>query len=101
MIPRLGQIPSEVAYPIVETVPYFTLLPSLVATVKDAISVIPASFAQTYAKLMPIRMFRPPINLPEHNLIMVWARNQDKDPALCWLRETIRVTAQGVVVAPD
>jgi LysR family nod box-dependent transcriptional activator len=71
-------------------VPYFTLLPKLVTTVKDAIAVIPASLALTYANQLPIRMFRPPIDFPEHNLILVWARSLDRDPAICWLRDTIR-----------
>jgi LysR family nod box-dependent transcriptional activator len=77
-------------------VPYFTLLPRLVTTVKDAIAVIPASLARTYAEQLPIRMFRPPIDFPEHNLIMVWARSLDRDPAICWLRDTIRLAGQHV-----
>lgn len=71
-------------------VPYFTLLPNLVASIKDSIAVIPASLAQTYVGQLPIRAFRPPIDFPEHNLILVWARSLDRDPAIGWLRELIR-----------
>lgn len=80
-------------------VPYFTLLPNLVTIVKDAISVVPASVAHHYSKILPIRSFRPPIEFRAHNLVMVWARSREKDPELCWLRDAICDAAKRVAVS--
>jgi LysR family nod box-dependent transcriptional activator len=77
-------------------VPYFTLLPNLVVSVADAIALVPATLAVEYAKLFPIRTFRPPIDFPSHDLIMVWARSRERDPELCWLRQVIRQSARRV-----
>jgi LysR family nod box-dependent transcriptional activator len=71
-------------------VPNFTLLPKLVSKVNEAIAVIPESLARLWTGQLPIRMFRPPVDFPEHNLILVWARSLDKDPAITWLRQTLR-----------
>lgn len=77
-------------------VPYFTLLPRMVTRIPDAIAVIPQSLAQMYAGELPIRMFRPPVDFPEHNLILVWARTLDRDPAISWLRDVFRTAGRRI-----
>ncbi|MBV2205682.1 MAG: LysR family transcriptional regulator [Pseudomonas sp.] len=82
-------------------VPYFTLLPSLVTSISDSISVVPASLACQYAKIFPIRTFRPPVDFPTHNLVMVWGCHRSNAPELVWLRELIRQAAQQVITDLD
>ncbi len=79
-------------------VPYFTLLPQFVCSMKDAVAVVPASLAHHYARFFPIRWFKPPIEFPEHNLVMIWARTRDREPDLCWLRNALMECASSVSV---
>lgn len=82
-------------------VPYFTLLPELVISMKEAIAVIPSSLASHYAKNLPIRTFAPPLDFPPHNLVMIWARHRDRSPELSWLRGTIRQAAEKISTRTD
>lgn len=77
-------------------VPYFTLLPQFVCSMKGAVAVVPASLANHYSKAFPIRSFKPPIEFPEHSLVMVWARTRDREPDLCWLRNALMDCASSV-----
>lgn len=81
-------------------VPYFTLLPDLVASMHDAISVIPSSLAYHYAKNHPIRTFEPPLEFPPHNLVMIWARNRERSSELSWLRNIIHQAARSLNTEP-
>lgn len=77
-------------------VPYFTLLPNLVCSMRNGVAVVPASLAAHYRKILPIRTFRPPIEFPPHNLALVWTKNRARDPALTWLRNTLLGAARRV-----
>jgi LysR family transcriptional regulator, nod-box dependent transcriptional activator len=68
----------------------FTILPRLVTAVDQSVAVVPEALARLWEKDLPIRIFRPPIDFPEHNLILLWARTHDRDPAVIWLRQTLR-----------
>lgn len=78
-------------------VPNFTMLPMLVTDMKDAISVVPESLAIQFMKLFPIRIFTPPIEFPSHNLLMIWGKSRHTKPEHMWLREMIRLSADGLM----
>lgn len=70
-------------------VPYFTLLPQLVVGT-SMIGLIPRSLARHYERTFEIDIFRPPYELPQMNLVMIWAHSREAYPDLRWLRETLR-----------
>ena len=42
--------------------------------------------ARTYARTLPIRVLKPPLELPDFPISMVWHPRSDKDAAHMWLR---------------
>ena len=73
---------------------YFMAAPLLVAST-DLIFTGPAMLIDYFAKLVPLRVLRPPISLPTYAEEMYWHERYDADPSHRWLRELIvRVTSQ-------
>lgn len=75
-------------------VPYFTLLPQLVIGT-DIIGLVPRSTARHYVQFFEIDIFKPPFELPQMNLVMIWARSRDTYPDLTWLRQMVRQASSG------
>jgi len=76
-------------------VPYFTLLPQLVVDT-DIIGLVPRSLALHYIRIFEIDIFTPPFELPQMNLVMIWARSRDAYPDLTWLRRMVRQASSDV-----
>jgi LysR family transcriptional regulator, nod-box dependent transcriptional activator len=74
----------------------FIVLPKLVTEVENSIAVIPGALARLWQQNLPIRAFQPPIDFPEHNLILLWARAHDRDPAVTWLRQILRDAGRAI-----
>lgn len=55
----------------------------------DLIATVPAPIARYYAKFLEIKVFDPPIALPEHDIIQYWNKENHTDPAHRWFRALV------------
>ena len=74
----------------------FTLLPQLVAGT-DLIATMHERLARKYAKLFPLRLIPPPMQIPTLTECVQWHKYHDFDPGILWLR---RLLAQSVAEPP-
>lgn len=74
-------------------IPYFTLLPGLVAK-SDLIGIVPQSLAASYARQTPLDVFTPPLDLPPLELVMIWAKNRTAHEDLTWLRRSVETAIE-------
>lgn len=70
------------------TVPHFLVVPFIVAQ-SDMIGVLDASMAQAFAKPLNLQIFDVPLPAGDFDVIQMWHRLNDNDPAQKWLREMI------------
>lgn len=70
----------------------FSIVPYMVATSR-LVGIIQAKLAEIAARTLPIRMFRPPFQMPVLNEIMLWHSRHLQDPAHAWLRSVLREVA--------
>ncbi|MBC3362848.1 LysR family transcriptional regulator [Pseudomonas sp. SWRI154] len=70
---------------VVLTVPQFSALPVLLAR-SDLIAIVPDYVARAMAQTTGLRAEPAPIQLPEHELSMVWRGTSHNDPGERWLR---------------
>jgi len=70
---------------VVLTVPQFSALPVLLAH-SDMIAIVPDYVARAMAQTTGLRAEPAPIQLPEHELSMVWRAASHNDPGERWLR---------------
>lgn len=66
----------------------FTLLPHLVVGT-DRIATVQTRLAVQYARVLPIKLIPPPIELPTLVEIVQWHIHRDQDPAGQWLRKVL------------
>lgn len=50
--------------------------------------------ANLYASQLPLRLLEPPVEFPKLTEMLQWHTRADQDPALIWLRNLLRETAQ-------
>lgn len=74
---------------IVLSIPNLSSAPMVVAQ-SDLILTAPRRCAQAWQRLMPIKIYEPPIELPRFSIAMVWHERFQHDPAHRWLRENLR-----------
>lgn len=55
----------------------------------DMVGIVSRSMAQEMAPRLGLRIFEVPFKQPEDNWYMGWHRDDDENPAVRWLRETI------------
>ncbi|HET9700627.1 MAG TPA: LysR family transcriptional regulator [Burkholderiales bacterium] len=67
------------------SVPHFLVAPYIIVE-SDVIMTVNSRIARTYARTMPIRVLRPPLELPDFPISMVWHPRSDQDSAHQWLR---------------
>jgi DNA-binding transcriptional LysR family regulator len=67
---------------------YFLAAPLIVAR-SDLVLTAPRSLAEALAGLVPLRVLRPPIDVPPFTTCMVWHERGDHDPAQRWLRAQV------------
>ena len=73
---------------------YFMAAP-LVVSRTDLVLTAPAMLIDYFAKLVPLRVLKPPISLPTYPEEAYWHERYDADPAHRWLRQIlVRVTAE-------
>ena len=68
--------------------PNFTLLPHLVVGT-DRVATVQTRLAQEYARVLPIKLIPPPLELPKLVEVMQWHIHRDQDPASQWLRKVL------------
>jgi DNA-binding transcriptional LysR family regulator len=75
--------------------PHFLLMPFIVAQ-SDLVLTLGERLARTYAALLPITVFEPPLSLPEFRVAMFWNEKAEHDPALGWFRAETSAVAAGL-----
>lgn len=74
-------------------IPHFMGAPFIVAR-SDLLLTAPRSLLLHFGRLLPLRIFEPPIELPDVRTMMTWHERVSDDPAHAWLRDlTARCTA--------
>jgi len=77
------------------SVPHFLVAPYIIVE-SDVIMTVNSRIARTYARTMPIRVFPPPLKLPDFPISMVWHPRSDKDAAHEWLRARLAEVCRGL-----
>jgi DNA-binding transcriptional LysR family regulator len=70
-------------------VSHFLLVPSLVAET-DLVAALSRRVAEPFARMLPLRLFDPPLELPTSHVGQVWHARTDTDPAHVWFRDVVR-----------
>jgi DNA-binding transcriptional LysR family regulator len=71
------------------TVPTFALVPQLLMGT-NRIATIHRRLGAYYARYLPLRVLKPPVEFPLVNEAMQWHTYRDADPGLLWLRHTFK-----------
>lgn len=79
---------------VVLTIPHFFGLMSLIPRT-DMISTVPVALAQAFAGQQGVRVHPLPFDSPRVDVVLVWHRRFQKDPANKWLRELVRAEHRG------
>jgi DNA-binding transcriptional LysR family regulator len=69
-------------------VSHFLNVPTLVAN-SDLVAALSRRVAEPFARMLPLQIFEPPLQLRTSRVGMVWHDSLQDDPAQRWLRETI------------
>jgi DNA-binding transcriptional LysR family regulator len=69
-------------------VSHFLNVPTLVANT-DLIAALSRRVAEPFAKLLPLRLFEPPVKLRTSRIGMVWHSALEDDPGHLWLRAMV------------
>lgn len=72
--------------------PHFLMVPLLMDRHPELIATVPLELANVFARLGTIRMFDPPMALPQFALNQHWHPRFHRDPAIIWLREMVKKT---------
>jgi len=67
------------------------LAPLVVGT--DYIATMHTRLARLHARSLPLRILKPPIDIPKLKLVMQWNRHRERDAAHVWLRERLVAVA--------
>lgn len=82
----------HVARNVVVTASTFNALAFLVIGTQR-IATLQARLARLYEKLLPLRLLRPPLDIPPLKLVMQWNGHKTQDAAHAWLRQRIKAVA--------
>lgn len=74
------------------TVSHFGMMPSLIAG-SDRIATISERLAGVYAQSGELKTARLPFLTDRFDVVQVWSRRYERDPALVWIREQMRAAA--------
>lgn len=77
----------------------FSTIPSLIIGT-ERIATMLSRLAALYAKTLPLRLIRPPVELTTMKEYMAWHRSMDSDPMLRWLREKVVDTIRTLDTPP-
>jgi DNA-binding transcriptional LysR family regulator len=76
-------------------VSHFLNVPSLVAST-DLVAALSRRVAEPFARMLPLRLFEPPLQLSAGRVGMVWHESFEDDPAHRWLRGLVAEVCAGV-----
>jgi DNA-binding transcriptional LysR family regulator len=77
---------------------YFMAAP-LVVSQSDLLLTGPSMLIRYFARLVPLQVLAPPLDLPTYPEEAYWHERFDDDPAHAWLRKLLKKTAQGFGLA--
>lgn len=69
--------------------PRFASLPFLIAE-SDPIITIPEDLGVAFSRMLPIRLFPPPMPLPHFEIKQYWHERHHAEPAYRWLRQLVK-----------
>ncbi len=70
------------------TVPHYLAIPAIVAN-SDLIGVVPERLARQTARALRLKIFEPPVPLPDVSVMMAWHERLQFDQAHSWLRDCL------------
>jgi DNA-binding transcriptional LysR family regulator len=73
---------------VVLNVPHFMSIPLVIAK-SDLIATVPLAVGTSFAKFTPLKLVKPPFELPRFDLKQHWHRRFHKDARNVWLRSVI------------
>lgn len=76
---------------IAATVPHYSAIPPIVAQ-SDLLGVVPEVLARKVSARLRLRIYDPPVALPNINAVMMWHERRQFDRAHCWFRERVVAT---------
>jgi len=76
-------------------VSHFLNVPTLVAST-DYAAALSRRVAEPFAKLLPLQIFEPPLELRISRVGMVWHESLDEDPAQRWMRAAVTQVCAGL-----
>ena len=79
----------DLARDVVLRVPRFSALPFLIAQ-SDLIVTIPEDLGQAFSSLVNIKLFKPPLKLPDFEIRQYWHERLNADAANRWMRSVIK-----------
>jgi len=77
------------------TVPHYLTIPAMVAK-SNLLGVVPEQMARRTARSLRLKIFDPPIALPDITVMMIWNERAQFDRAHCWFRECIVAASQAL-----
>jgi len=77
---------------------YFMTAPLVIAE-SDLLLTAPSMLIRYFARLVPLQVLKPPLDLPTYPEEAYWHERFDDEPAHVWLRELVRKTARGFGLA--
>lgn len=72
------------------TVPHYLTIPAIVAN-SDLLGIVPERLARREARLRRLKIFEPPLPLPDISIVMAWHERRQFDPAHRWFRERLAI----------
>lgn len=72
--------------------PHFLSVPLLMDQDPDLLATVPRQLADVFEKLGTVRIYEPPVAVPDFQLNQHWHPRFHHDPAIVWLRETMKRT---------
>ena len=72
--------------------PHFQMVPLLMDRHTDLLATVPRELAEVFARLGTVRIFEPPVPVPQFQLNQHWHPRFHHDPAVIWLRDVMKHT---------
>lgn len=76
-------------------VSHFLNVPPLIAST-DLVAALSRRIAEPFARMLPLRLFEPPLKLRHSRIAMAWHASLAEDPAQRWLRDQVATVAAAV-----
>lgn len=89
----------DIMYRFCALTPHYMVLPFLAAE-SETIVIMQERLARYFAKILPLKLFLPPIPYPDLSLTLYWHSTYDKDAAHSWLRSAIKDIAEEMEPLP-